>query len=109
LKEGESIALESVPSHGEGLAPCDMQPENNVHTLPHFKNIPILGIVSSQSPMFTPSYHCTINFINQAGGNATLLRLKEDKGIDGDGHFMQGAYNNAEIAKIMIEWIEGIE
>lgn len=109
LKPGESIALVSVAAAGEGLSACKMQPRDNVHTLPNFKGIPILGILSPQSPMFTSSYHCTIDFINQAGGNATLLRLKEDKGIDGDGHLMQGATNNREIAEIMIEWMKGIE
>jgi hypothetical protein len=59
--------------------------------------------------MFTNSYHCTIDFINQAGGTATLLRLKEDAGIDGNGHFMQGASNNGEIAQLMIEWMKKIE
>ena len=109
LKEGESIQTVSVDPKMEGLAACNMQPENNVHKLPNFKGIPILGIVSPQSAMFTASYHCTIDFINQAGGNATLLRLKEDAGIDGNGHMMQGAYNNGEIAKLMIEWMEKIK
>lgn len=109
LKKGESIALASVPSTGAGLSPCDMQPGDNVHTLPRFKGIPVLGIVSPQSPMFTPTYHCTIKFINQAGGDATLLRLKEDKGIDGNGHLMQEASNNGEIVEIMIKWMEGIK
>lgn len=109
LKEGESIQTEKVGPEREGLAACNMQSENNVHMLPNFNGIPILGIVSPQSPMFTPSYHCTIDFINQAGGNATLLRLKEDAGIDGNGHLMQGAYNNAEIAKLMIDWMKKIK
>jgi len=109
LKPGESIALVSVPAAGEGLAACNMQPQDKVHKLPGFKGIPVLGIVSPQSRLFTSSYHCTINFINQAGGNATLLRLKEDKGIDGNGHFMQGARNNGDIAEIMIKWMKGIE
>jgi pimeloyl-ACP methyl ester carboxylesterase len=109
LKEGESIQTVAAGPKSEGLAACNMQPEDNVRKLPHFKGIPILGIVSSQSPMFTPSYHCTIDFINQAGGNATLLRLKEDAGMDGEGHFMQGSYNNGRIAKLMIEWMQKIE
>lgn len=108
LKQGESITLVSVPAKGEGLSACNMQPGNNVHKLPNFKGIPVLGIVSPQSALFTSSYHCTINFINQAGGNASLLRLKEDKGIDGNGHLMQEASNNGEIAEIMIKWMEGI-
>ena len=109
LKEGESIQTVAVAPKSEGLAACNMQPENNVRKLPNFKGIPILGIVSSQSAMFTPSYHCTIDFINQAGGSATLLRLKEDAGIDGEGHFMQGSYNNGKIAQLMIEWMQKIE
>lgn len=109
LKEGESIQTESIPATKEGLSACNMQPKNNVHTLTNFKNILVLGIVSPQSAMFTNSYHCTIDFINQAGGSATLLRLKEDAGIDGNGHFMQGAYNNGEIAELMIEWMKKIE
>ena len=109
LAEGESLEMVEVPASGEGLSPCNMQQEGTVRMLKNFKNIPILGIVSPMSPMFTSSFHCTLDLINQAGGKATLLRLKEDAGIDGNGHFMQGAYNNAEIARLMIEWLEKIE
>lgn len=109
LKKGERIQLESVRSRAKGLSDCNMQPKNNIHKLPNFEGIPILGIVSPMSAMFTSSYHCTIDFINQAGGQATLLRLKEDAGIDGNGHLMQGAYNNGEIARLMIKWMQKIE
>lgn len=108
LEEGESLALEQVPPAEEGKAPCSMQAQGNVHSLPNFSGIPIMGILAPQSHLFTPSYHCTIDFINQAGGDATLVKL-EDEGIEGNGHFMQAARNNGEIAQLMIEWMANIE
>lgn len=108
LAEGESLPVEQVPPTEEGKAPCTMQPEDSVHSLPNFSGIPIMGILAPESIMFTPNYHCTLDFINQAGGDATLVKL-EDEGIEGNGHFMQAARNNGEIAQLMIEWMETVE
>lgn len=108
LAEGETVAVESIPPSEEGKAPCDMQPEDSIRQLPNFEGIPVLGILAPQSEMFTPSYHCTIDFINQAGGDATLLNL-QDVGITGNGHFMQAARNNGEIAEVMIDWMSEID
>lgn len=108
LSEGESVETVEVASQGEGLAPCQLQPEGAVRTLPNFEGVPILGIVAPASPMFTPSFHCTVEFINQAGGNMELMRL-EDEGLEGNGHFLPGELNNGEIAQLIIDWALAIE
>ena len=108
LRDGDSIALESIAPTEAGKTACNMQAEGSVRTLPNFKDIPIYGILAPQSTMFTPNYHCTLEFINQAGGDATLVKL-EDHGIEGNGHFMQGARNNGEIAQLIIDWMETIK
>lgn len=108
LAEGETIALESIAPTEEGKLACDMQVEGSARQLPNFAGIPIFGILAPQSDLFTPNYHCLIEFINQAGGEATLLNLA-DVGINGNGHFMQAAHNNGEIAQVMIDWMSDID
>lgn len=108
LGGGEQIALEAIPATEAGKADCQMQPAGNVHSLPAFEGIPVLGLLAPESRMFTPNYHCTIDFINQAGGSATLLNLK-DIGIEGNGHFLNEAKNNGEVAQVMIDWLDTIE
>ena len=108
LKAGEKPVTEKVAATEAGKAACDMQPAGSVRMLPAFKNVPVMGILAPESSMFTPNYHCTLNFLNQAGGNATLFKL-EEHGITGNGHFMNEDRNNGDIAKLIIEWIESVE
>ena len=108
LPEGESLNMESIPPTEDGRTACNMQVESSKRTLPNFAGIPVLGILAPESALFTPNYHCTMDFINQAGGDATLVRL-EDEGIEGNGHFMQAAHNNGEIARLMIDWMSQID
>ena len=108
LSQGESLALVSIAATEEGKAPCQMQPEGSIRNLVNFEDIPVLGLLAPESTAFVPNYHCTINFINQAGGNARLLNLA-DIGIEGNGHFLNEAKNNGETAQVMIEWLETIE
>jgi pimeloyl-ACP methyl ester carboxylesterase len=109
LAEGETIAVEELAPEGEGLAACKLQPEGSPRQLANFAGVPILGVVSPQSSLFTPNFHCTINTLAQAGADAELVRLV-DKGIEGNGHFMNEELNNDVIAKeVFIPFLASIE
>lgn len=110
LPAGERIQTEQRPAEGPGLSPCRLQPEGNVRTVPAFAGKPVLFVVAPLSmPMFTPTVHCSVHTLNQLGANAKLSRLKEDHGIDGNGHFMNEELNNGEIAtKVFIPWLQTI-
>jgi pimeloyl-ACP methyl ester carboxylesterase len=111
LAEGERIETESLPSEGEGLSSCRLQPKDKVRTVPAYAGKPVLFVVSPLSaPMFTPNVHCSVHTLNQLGANAKLGRLKEDFGIQGNGHFMNEELNNGEIAKkVFIPWLSSIK
>jgi pimeloyl-ACP methyl ester carboxylesterase len=110
LAAGEKITMVEKPSEGAGLAPCSLQPEGTVHKVPAYAGKKVLFVVSPQSPMFTPTVHCSVHTLNQLGADARLARLKEDYGIQGNGHFMNEELNNGEIArKIFIPWLSAIK
>jgi hypothetical protein len=111
LTVGEQIVTESLPPEGEGLSPCRLQSKDKVRTVPAYAGKPVLFVVAPLSvPMFTPTVHCSVHTLNQLGANAKLGRLKEDYGIQGNGHFMNEELNNGEIAKqVFIPWLSSIK
>ncbi len=110
LAAGEKIATADRPAEGAGLAPCALQPDNAVRKVPAYAGKKILFVVSPQSPTFTPNVHCSVHTLNQLGADAKLARLKEDYGIEGNGHFMNEELNNGVIAKrIFIPWLSAIK
>ncbi len=111
LAAGERIETEQLAAEGPGLSPCRLQPRDKVRTVPAFAGKPVLFVVAPLSmPMFTPTVHCSVHTLNQLGANAKLSRLKEDHGIDGNGHFMNEELNNGEIAKqVFIPWLQTIK
>jgi len=110
LGAGEKIALEKLPAEKPGLNPCELQPKDKVHTVPAFKDKPVMFVVSPQSsPMFTPNVHCSVHTLNQLGAKAKLSRL-EDFGLLGNGHFMNEEKNNGDIArKVFIPFLSSIK
>ncbi len=110
LAAGERINTEALPAEREGLAQCRLQPKDSARTVPSFAGKPVLFVVAPLSaPMFTPSVHCSVHTLNQLGAKASLVRL-EDKGIQGNGHFMNEELNNGEIAKkVFIPWLATIK
>jgi pimeloyl-ACP methyl ester carboxylesterase len=110
LAAGEKITTEAQPVERAGLAACQLQPRDNVRTVPAYAGKQVLFVVSPQStPMFTPTVHCSVHTLNQLGARATLVRL-EDKGLLGNGHFMNEELNNGEIAKkVFIPWLSSIK
>jgi pimeloyl-ACP methyl ester carboxylesterase len=111
LAAGEQIVTESLPPEGAGLSPCRLQPKDKVRTVPAYAGKPVLFVVAPLStPMFTPTVHCSVHTLNQLGANAKLGRLKEDYGIQGNGHFMNEELNNGEIAKkVFIPFLSSIK
>lgn len=111
LADGESLELVQMEAEAEGLQPCSLQPEDSVHTVPAYEDKPVMFVVSPNSfPMFTASVHCSVQTLNQLGADATLARLKEDYGIEGNGHFMNEELNNGEIAtEVFIPFLSSIE
>jgi pimeloyl-ACP methyl ester carboxylesterase len=110
LAAGEKITTVDQPAEGAGLSPCKLQAANNVHTVPAYAGKKVLFVVSPESPMFTPTVHCSVHTLNQLGADAKLARLKEDFGIQGNGHFMNEELNNGEIAKkVFIPWLSAIK
>jgi pimeloyl-ACP methyl ester carboxylesterase len=108
LTAGETIGTEERAPEGEGLTPCQLQPEGSVRTLPAFAGKPILGVVAPNST-FTPGFHCTVEQLRQFGADVELARLKEDWGLEGNGHFMNEELNNGAIAARFIAWLETVE
>jgi pimeloyl-ACP methyl ester carboxylesterase len=109
LPAGESIRTVELPAERAGLAPCRLQPQDSVRTLPAFAGKKVLFVVAPQSaPMFTPTVHCSVHALRQLGADATLARL-EDFGLLGNGHFMNEELNNGDIAKrVFIPWLSKV-
>jgi pimeloyl-ACP methyl ester carboxylesterase len=110
LAQGETISTVELPAEKAGLNPCRLQAKENARTVPAFAGKKVLFVVSPQStPQFTPNVHCSVQVLNQLGGDAKLARL-EDYGIHGNGHFMNEELNNGEIAKkVFIPWLSSIK
>jgi pimeloyl-ACP methyl ester carboxylesterase len=111
LAAGERIETEALPPEGQGLNPCQLQPKNRIRTVPAFAGKPVLFVVAPLSaPMFTPNVHCSVHALNQLGASAKLGRLKQDYGIEGNGHFMNEELNNGDIAKkVFIPFLSSIK
>jgi pimeloyl-ACP methyl ester carboxylesterase len=108
LVPGERIDTVQLPPEREGLAPCRLQPDGKVRTVPAYAGKPVLFVVAPLSSRFAPSVHCSVHLLNQLGASAKLARL-EDHGLQGNAHFMNEELNNGEIArKVFIPWLETI-
>jgi pimeloyl-ACP methyl ester carboxylesterase len=92
----------SVPPNNPDYLPCTIQTEP-ARELVNFKDVPILT-VASEAGSATRSNQCVSTWINQAGGDAELLRL-EEVGIHGNGHMMMLEKNNRQIALTLIKWL----
>ena len=98
-----------LPSEGAGLSPCRLQPEGSVRKVPAFAGKKVLFVVAPLSAQFTPTVHCSVHALKQLGADAQLARLA-DRGIQGNGHFMNEELNNGEIAtKVFIPWLDSIK
>ena len=104
LPAGERIGVvcESEPQ-GPGLMRCWRQSEP-ARRLVNLAGIPVV-IVQGEASYHAPYDHCTSQFLRQAGVENTFIRLA-DRGIYGNGHMMMIEKNNAEIAALIVEWLD---
>lgn len=104
----DSSQLVSVEVGNNTLAhrSCYLQAEP-ARLLPKISSVKYL-MVTSEASVHVTYDHCTIQFLQQAGGNPEWIQLA-DKGIHGNGHFMHLELNNLEIAVLVHGWIQGLE
>ncbi|KAJ4416053.1 hypothetical protein N0V82_006976 [Gnomoniopsis sp. IMI 355080] len=82
---------------------CYLQAEP-ARQLPNITSVPYLCLTGEASVHATYD-HCVIDFLEQAGGNPTWIKLA-DRNIKGNGHFSMLELNNLEIAAVVDEWIQ---
>ena len=79
---------------------CHLQAES-ARQLPNIASVPYL-CVTGEASVHTMYDHCVIDFLEQAGGKPTWVKL-EERGIHGNRHFMNVEKNNLEIAGAVAE------
>lgn len=82
---------------------CYLQAEP-ARQLPNITSVPYLALTGEASVHATYD-HCVIDFLKQAGGDPTWIKLA-DRNITGNGHFSMMELNNLEIAAVIDEWIQ---
>jgi len=87
---------------GPELARCWMQ-TSPARQLPNLQKVPHL-IVTAEASYHAAYDHCTIKYLEQAGVQATWIKLG-DAGIHGNGHMMMIEKNNLEIAAAIAGWL----
>jgi pimeloyl-ACP methyl ester carboxylesterase len=82
---------------------CWLQKEP-ARQLLQLRKVPIL-VVTSESSYHRGYDHCTVKYLEQAGVRVRWIKLA-DAGIRGNGHMMMLEKNNAEVAAVMVRWLE---
>jgi pimeloyl-ACP methyl ester carboxylesterase len=80
-----------------------LQPEP-ARKLPRLAQVPVM-ILTGQASYRATYDQCTSAFLTQAGVANTHIRL-EDAGVFGNSHMMMLELNNADSAKVIINWLE---
>jgi pimeloyl-ACP methyl ester carboxylesterase len=70
--------------------------------LPNLQKMPVL-VVTSEASYHAPYDHCTVNYLRQAGVQASWLKLAEH-GIHGNSHVMMMEKNSKQISAAIIAW-----
>src|SRR5262249_995087 len=84
------------------LVTCWKQAEP-VHKLANLK-MPIV-VVTSEASYHAPYDHCTVRFLDQAGGKPPWL-TPGARGIKGNSHNMMQEKNSNDIAAVIYQWLE---
>ncbi len=107
ISNASELQTVSVGNETIGHRNCFLQVEP-ARQLPKINSVPFLMLTSEASVHITYD-HCTIEYLNQTGGNPEWIKLA-DIGIHGNGHFMHQELNNiAEIVPIVEKWIQAKE
>lgn len=85
-----------------GPVPKVLQAEP-VRRLPKLSRVPIAVVTAPASPFRLFDGHL-VDFLGQVGASPALLRL-EDHGITGNGHGMMLERNNAEVLRVITDWL----
>ncbi|KAK8219900.1 hypothetical protein M8818_000874 [Zalaria obscura] len=102
---GTDLRTMTVAAQGVNESSCILQMEP-AKKLVNLSKMPIL-VTTSQASYHAVYDRCTVDYLRQAGVNATWLHLPEI-GIYGNGHLMFMEKNNIEIAEVVNEWLIGI-
>jgi hypothetical protein len=84
------------------LARCWMQ-KAPARQLPNLQKVPHL-VVTAEASYHAAYDHCTVKYLEQAGVQATWIKL-EEAGIRGNGHMVMIEKNNQEIAAAIARWL----
>jgi hypothetical protein len=76
-------------------------------TLANLVNIPVL-VVTTESSFHAQYDWCNVQYLQQAGVNATHLELGAI-GIHGNGHLVFLEKNSNEVAGVLLQWLDIIE
>ncbi len=102
LAEGEALAVEDMPSPGEGLVAYQIQAEP-ARQLPNLAKMPIV-VVTAEASWMAADNHAMVHYLRQAGCRVGHMRL-EEHGVHGNGHAMQLERNSDEVAAAIEGWL----
>jgi pimeloyl-ACP methyl ester carboxylesterase len=106
LAPGQQLSFQrAAAAAGPGLVRCWSQKEP-ARKLVALNHIPLL-VITSQASYHTSYDDCTVAYLRQAGVPVDHIHLA-DLGIDGNGHMMMLEKNNAQIAAIMVKWLNSL-
>jgi pimeloyl-ACP methyl ester carboxylesterase len=71
--------------------------------LPNLQKMPVL-VVTAEASYHATYDHCTVKYLQQAGVNATWIRLGE-AGVHGNGHMLMLEKNSDEVAEVISRWL----
>jgi pimeloyl-ACP methyl ester carboxylesterase len=99
----ELVPVRQATPDGPGLARGWLQ-QDPARQLPNLRKMPIL-VLTGEASYHAVYDHLTVKFLEQAGVHPTFIQLK-DVGVRGNGHMLMLEKNNAEIAAVMMDWLE---
>ena len=106
ISSPSELVTESVGNATTALRNCVRQVEP-ARKLPNIAKVPYLMLTGEASVHITYD-HCIIDYLKQVGADPEWIKLA-DIGIRGNAHFMHLEKNNAEIASVVLDWIEARE
>lgn len=102
-KPSDLSSVRQETADGPDLVRCWLQ-ASPARQLPGLAKTPIL-VLTAEASYHAPYDHCTVKFLEQAGVRPRWVKLV-DIGIRGNGHMMMLEKNNAEIARVIEEWVD---
>jgi pimeloyl-ACP methyl ester carboxylesterase len=102
------LVKQTIAAPTTATVPCTIQADDPApRQLVNLKNIPVL-LLTAEASYHAPYDWCTVRYLQQAGVNVEHLELS-GIGIRGNGHLMFLEKNSDEVAKVVEQWMGGIE